>query len=781
MRIRQAVASLALALALLASAPGARADGPSDLEAALAEPVVSTASQSAEDQSTAPATVTTITAEELRRYGMTTLAEAINFLSLGMITQNNLDDVEIGARGVLLTGDYGDHVLLLVNGHAMNEQWDGTAYFGRGAGIPFELIDHIEVVLGPGSVLYGSQAMLGVINIVTKQAKDFDGFHFIAESSLLTSERGAIGFGKEFTLFGKRGELTYEIEYYNQNGPSFFFGPQNVDVDPSTGKGKCFNATCSAPGIWGGAPATNSYWAKEPDGYLRLIWGDFELDLHAESYQRATPYEAYTSYNDPNQYEIDRFLRADLRHRWAISSTAQLRSRLYGDLYDYREQLPTVAAGDCNPGQTMGCIYEGTGYSRWMGIEEQLSFDWLHDQSLTTLLGFDGRVTGVGEANYEYNLNTFTTPPPGGVFDANQYRLAGYGQQTWRPLRWLFLNVGARVDDEEHLANAQLGTPSVAFTRVSPRASVAVNPWKGGTLKVIYAEAFRAPTFFESSFTDNQTVIPNYSLQPEVVRSGEVSFEQRVGTQRFFVGGFDAQYSDLVESNLASPAALDSAVKDGILPPPMHGSTILGTYGPNGYGTSQYQNLSTVSDLGINAAFEGTALHKDLRYGLNVTGAYARQDIPNPLTPSATCPPGTAIGTTSMTNKMTIADSCNTPIPVTPAIFGNARISYDLPGDWPIIGLVASLVGPRPADGAFDSNWKTAPYAPTQLDLRATISGAVPGIPRLTYRFIADYAAAAVNPYVVGEATTYTRANPLPELVPVDQFRTTLGLQYDLR
>jgi hypothetical protein len=67
------------------------------------------------------------------------------------------------------------------------------------------------------------------------------------------------------------------------------------------------------------------------------------------------------------------------------------------------------------------------------------------------------------------------------------------------------------------------------------------------------------------------------------------------------------------------------------------------------------------------------------------------------------------------------------------------------------------------------------------VDLRATVSGPIPGIPRLTYRFIADYAAAAVNPYLVGEATTYSRANPLPELVPVDQFRTTVSLQYDLR
>src|SRR5690242_9084822 len=93
-----------------------------------------------------------------------------------MVTQNPLHSVEVGARGVLLTADFGNHVLLLLNGQILNEQWDGTAYFERGAAIPWELIDHIEVILGPGSVLYGSNAMLGVINVVTRRAQDYGTF-----------------------------------------------------------------------------------------------------------------------------------------------------------------------------------------------------------------------------------------------------------------------------------------------------------------------------------------------------------------------------------------------------------------------------------------------------------------------------------------------------------------------------------------------------------------------------------------------------------------------------
>ena len=134
---------------VLATAGPARADEAEELRGLLDQSVLSAASRKTEVASAAPATSSTITAEQLRRYGIRTLDEALNFLSMGMTASDRLHGVEVGARGVLVNGDYGNHVLLLVNGHAVNEQWTGGAVFERGAGIPMEMVDHIEVVLGP--------------------------------------------------------------------------------------------------------------------------------------------------------------------------------------------------------------------------------------------------------------------------------------------------------------------------------------------------------------------------------------------------------------------------------------------------------------------------------------------------------------------------------------------------------------------------------------------------------------------------------------------------------
>ena len=727
------VAALAT-VAVLTLSGAARADGPSDLEAALSEPVVTTASRGAEDQSTAPATITTITADDLRRYGIHSLDEAINYLSMGMITQNPLHSVDVGARGVLLTADFGDHVLLLVNGHAMNEQWDGTAYFERGAGIPMELIDHIECSLGPGSVLYGAQAMLGVINIITKRAKDYDGLHFIGETELGTSYRGAIGFGREFTLFGRPAEITYQLEYYSQSGPAFTFAPQTGIVDTATGKGKCFNPTCGNPGTWGGT-VDNGYYTQIPSGYMRLLWDNFELDVRAESYKRATPYPnqfniTFGDFNDPNSYERDRWLSLDLKHRAALSSVAQLRSRMYGDTYDYLENVESHAAGDCLTGQTRGCIYHLLGFSRWVGLEEQLALDWLHDGSLTTLLGTDDRVRNVGSKTDETDIVTNQNPGSYGTYAYTEYALAFYAQQTWRPVRWLGLNAGARLDDDQRFG-----------TRVSPRAAASLTTWKGGTFKAIYSEAFRTPTSYETNYADGLTEIAAPNLKPETVRSAEASIEHRFGTQRILFGAFGSWWSNMVLLQTLTRAELDMAIAQGMVP---SGDT----------GVSQYQNVSSIDDYGFNGAFEGSALGRDLRYGVNLTGAVSRRSNP---------------------------DGSVLPLTVAPQLFGNARISYDLPGDWPVVGVVGQVVGSRPADRAFDGGFAVTPYAPTQVELRATVSGPVPRVSGLSYRVSADCAFAGENPYVAGPIQYATSPTQTAQLSPVNRFVTTMGLQYDLR
>jgi outer membrane receptor for ferrienterochelin and colicins len=733
MKARAGSLTLLVALALVPVRARAQADG-SDVASLLDEPVIATASITADTSDMAPAVSSILTAEDLRRFGIHSLGEAINFLSLGMVTSNPLHSVEIGARGVLLTGDYGNHVLLLIDGHAVNEPWAGTAYFDRGAVVPMELIDHVEVVLGPGSVLYGSNAMLGVINVVTKHAKDFSGWHAIIESDIPKSLRLSAGVGKGFHWLGRPAELTLQAEYLRQDGPAFTFGPQNYGLDTVTGEPKRFSPDGPATGMWGGK-AEHSYYTRVPSVYARLVLGNLQISARAATYKRATPYldslvNSQGDFDSADNYELDRWASLDAKYRRALSPVADLRIRLYGDANDYQLLNTSSAAEDCLAGQLQGCRRRLYGGSFWAGSEIQTVLDWWRDSRFVTLVGLDARVRHIQSKLDITDRITGDNPGSRNVYATGEGLMGAYLQQTVRPTQWLGINAGARLDLDQRFGSA-----------FSPRIVVTARSWAGGSLKAIYSQAFRAPTLYELRYEDpiyGDLASPN--LRPETVRSVEGAIEQRLGTHRFLVGAFRTWWHDLILSSEITPDELAAAIARGELPP---GSDA----------AQRYQNAGgTIDNLGVNAGWESSFLERRLHFGMTLTAATARRRS---------------------------ADGSTQPLTVAPQIFGNARLVYEFGGYLPTLAIVGQMQGKRYADRAFDSGYSPSPSTPTQTRLRGTISGGIPGTRRLTYRLISEVVFPAHEPYVIGPRRTAAPDQPTAELAPLQEFRLSVGLRYE--
>lgn len=732
--MKHAALALVLASSALGSWPGLaqaqEAQDTSDLEGLLDTSVVSAPSKTNEAVSTAPAASVVLTAEDLRRYGIRTLDEAINFMGYGMVTEKGFQAAEIGARGVLLGSDFGSHVLLMVDGHVLNESWSATAYFDRTATIPFELIDHIELVLGPGSVLYGSSAMLGIVHIVTKRAKDFSGAHVIVESELPVSVRGAVGLGKRFQLFGRDAELVLQLEHYEQHGPTFDFGPIDVEPDAVTGESRHFDPNTRdrvyPAGTWGGK-GNDAYFTKAPSAYVKLRAGDFELALRGALDKRTYPTNS-GNFDDPNSYEIDRWLNVDLKHTTSLSALAQLSTRLYGDAYDYNEYWASNGAEDCLEGQDSGCMWRLRGAAQTVGLEPQLSLDWFQDGRAVTLLGVDGRLKHISSET------TFTGNLPGqeaiasGVYSPTEKALAAYLQQTFWATDWAALNAGARVDVDDRFGSA-----------LSPRAALAVLPWKGGTLKAIYSEAFRAPTAFDIYYNDPSTQVPGgKDLRPEKVRSVEAMLEQRLGAQTLHLGAYRSWWEDLLLLSPLTDAQVQANIAKGLLQ-----DGIEGAY--------QVQNVSEMHSVGFDFGFQGSAATGKLHYGVNVTEAFARRKEPG--------------GTDQL-------------LLLAPQTFGNARIAYDLPHGLPTVALALRWVGRRPTDvyappGTEEAN---ASFGKPSGEARLTLSGAIPGISGLSYRLTGNYVSAKRSLY---SAHSGSLRNGGHEFIPNDQLRFGAGLQYD--
>ncbi|HMJ15640.1 MAG TPA: TonB-dependent receptor, partial [Polyangiaceae bacterium] len=278
---------------------------------------------------------------------------------------------------------------------------------------------------------------------------------------------------------------------------------------------------------------------------------------------------------------------------------------------------------------------------------------------------------------------------------------------------------------------------------VSPRGAIALRPASKTTFKLVYSQAFRAPTWAE---TDSRTYqqVQSEDIQPEIARSVEGSMEQRFGTHRLLFGLFRTWWSNLIEARGLSPAERSELQLQGKLP-------------ITAIQVSQYRNVSSIDNYGWNGALSGTFADTRLGYGLNATAAFTRKNAP---------------------------DGSTQELEVAPQVFGNARLSYDLGGLFPSPSLAAYFVGTRPPARAFDGTFSPVMQAPALAEFRATLSGPVPGLTGLGYRLGATYTTASRGAYIVGPDSTpqgvsQSRALRPADLLPLDPFSVFLGVRYD--
>jgi outer membrane receptor for ferrienterochelin and colicins len=685
--------------ALLAAAAGqARADGISELAGLLDEPVVSTASKAAETAQLAPATVSVVSGDDLRRFGIDSLADAINFLTTGMIAEPSFGTPEIGARGVLLTTDYGNHVLILLDGHPLNEPWDGAAYYDWSVGIPLDLVDHVEVILGPGSVLYGSNAMLGVINVITRRAQDYPGLHLGAEGSLPRAGHAFAGLGLPVGPGGEKGGLTVGLDYLRSSGPR-----ERYDAQPYGGVD------------WGGVATHRQL--EIPSALARLAAGDLVLAARAAaSTRRAT--QIMGDFDDPGNFERDRWWSLEASWGRALGRSLHASARAYLDWYDYVAFEPWTASIDCLEGQER-CAYRLLGRSRWAGAEVSATWDWLADGRLVTLLGAEARRIEV-DSSVTYRDLDGGPDAVTSVFDRGGSVLAAYVQQTLNPASWLSVNAGVRLDRVSEVGS-----------HLSPRVAAVVPTWPGGTVKGVYSEAFRAPSFYERFYGDHTNELQAEALRPEVVRSLEALVEQHLGAQRLRLSAFRSFWHDLVVQIPATDEQVTQAIARGQLVPDATGVTL-------------YANAARVESYGLSADWEGSGLGRRLRYGASITAARSW------------------------------LEGGGGRLPAAGGLFGNAHASWDLGAGLPTLALAVRGVSRRPVAG---TDYSPPPTAPAQLEGLAAVSGPIAG--GLSYRLAADRALTGRSPYAVGPTREPANGLGYQPVLPVPTWRAMLGLRYD--
>ena len=712
--------------------PEEEADDDESLEALLDERVVTTATRSSERASSAPSTIYTITQRDLQMYGMRAIDEALSFLGIGVYTQRHRDYAsgsDVGVQGQMIrSGNV--RVLVLLDGHVLNFQDIGQISLNEGLGVPLEAIDHIEVMLGPGSVIYGSNAMAAVIQIITNAGTTRPTVRVIAELGFAlptdenrdltdpTAPGNRMGlryrFGASastgFSLFGSNGTFAIHGEWLEDLSESFRV-PRLVsedDFDPNTDGS-----------AWGG-PGTST--TQAPSVIVRGRLGDFQLSLMANHMNRSMPFTGV--YSLPDSREARDAYRLDFSHRAIISPEVSLQTRFYADLTTWSEQATFTRPVYCLPEQIDGCRFEHSSTSRSAGLEQTMQIDWTLDGAFATMIGYDvrGRHMTARSADYS-DAVTHQAPLAQRLPFAERVTALGavFAQQIIRPIEWLTFNLGARLD-----ADSTFGA------RLSPRGAVVVTPVEGTTVRASYSEAFRAPTAYELTEIDPTYRLAPQSLRPEVVRNVELEWQQRIEWFTFSARGFAAFYEDLIDFQAIPEAEAQAAINRGDL-----------------VSNADPSSISARTNLGTYRSYGGTfALSMRPATGLEIASSFTIADNRVVVRDAAT-----------MTSR-------EDPVIWLPDWYGNARVSYQFAHDGASLALAALFAAPRLpylqatlVDPATMDYAAFGPRLGPQLDLRATFLTPIDPIPGLQLRIAVGY---SVNPRVASIYSDPTASTPGP-------------------
>jgi iron complex outermembrane receptor protein len=466
---------------------------------------VSTPSRFSQTAGEAPSAVSVITGEEIKIYGHRTLADVLEGVR-GLYVTSDRSYTYLGVRGFSRPSDYNSRVLLLVDGHRVNENLFGGAYIGFEGMVDVDLIDRVEVVRGPTSSLYGSGAFFGVVNVFTRPAKDLRHAEASFEAASGESYKGRFSYGGVATNLGLQLVLSGSI--YD-----------------SAGNGRLrYRQFRGATNNFGLASDLDHEQARNLFG--SLTWNDFTLSAAYSARKKEIPTASWASlFADPRYHTVDEHGYIDLKWQHTLNENHSLMARAYGDDYRYTADYPITPASPATEG-----LGRDDDLGQMAGGEAQWIMRW-REHVLT--LGGEGR------AHVRQDQAYYEIRPRVVYLDDHQSSsdFGAYAQAEIAVVTNLHFNAGLRYDWYETFG----GT-------LNPRLAVIYNPWRNSAVKFLYGTAYRAPNAFELYYHAPPESIANHRIEPETIRTYELVLEQKLAAHfHVSISGYFYEVEDLID------------------------------------------------------------------------------------------------------------------------------------------------------------------------------------------------------------------------------------------
>lgn len=432
---------------------------------------------------------TVLWGDALRAEGVTSVVDALRRVpGLAVVATGSP-----GARTSVYTrGGENGYTRVLVDGVAVNDPGGEFDY----AYLTLDDVDRIEVVRGPSSVLYGSDAVTGVIQVFTRQGN----------GPFRVTGGGRGGTNDTRTLSANMSGSTPSTR--------FSFGAARH----ATSGIHQFNSSYDRTSVSGAVeirPDANT------DARLHIRYADDEVHI---------PTDGSGAIVDHNAFQFGQRLTMGAELGRAITPRLELRLLLGAHTTDGGfDNAPD------GPADTLGFFASnGLNHVVRRNVEVRTNFRITPAVVLTAGTAFEHqRERSFNESQSEYGASNSS-------FDVSRRTSAGYAQLlgTRGGLTW---NAGVRLDDNDAFGTLFTWRGGLAY-RIANETRV----------RAVVGTAFREPTFFQN-FADG-FVVGNPDLRPEQSRSWEVGVEQGVANDRIALRAtwFDQQFTDLIEYSFAT-------------------------------------------------------------------------------------------------------------------------------------------------------------------------------------------------------------------------------------
>ncbi|WP_408120749.1 TonB-dependent receptor plug domain-containing protein [Caballeronia grimmiae] len=449
----------------------------------LMDMTVSGATRIEQSASSAPAAVVILTAADVRDHGWRTLADALATLPGLYVTSDRVYSY-LGARGFQRPGDYNSRFLLLVDGMRLNDAVYDQAPLGSDFPVDMDLVERIEYIPGPGSAVYGSNALFGTVNVITKKGADIGG-------AQIAGALGSFGEKQARVTYGWHGErnadLVLSATAYERHGQDLYY-PEFDTPDQNHGV------------------ARNLDGERNQKLFAKFGIGDFRISAGYGNRTKNVPGAPYDAAFDAPFSVTDTHTFVDATYRQAVRDDIAIDYELYGGHYDYTSrQVSTPAPGTSN--------VDGD-HALWYGGDVHATVRTLPRNRI--VFGVDYTMNAARD-QWNYDVDPYQK-----LLDDHRvsHRIGVYIDDEIKLAESLTLDIGGRYDTESNVGG-----------NFSPRIALIWRPTPSDTFKLIYGAAYRAPNAYEMYYAipGEGGQLANPLLKSEHIGTQELVYERALG------------------------------------------------------------------------------------------------------------------------------------------------------------------------------------------------------------------------------------------------------------